>query len=438
MTGQLHVRLECGWSGDPGAGLLTTVVGSIYAVAPGNPSKRQVALPLGWQVSPEIFDLPAGRYVVEAVLPSGRILSEDVEVLDGEDVVLQFDLTESPYESHMLQYVVGNIEPSAVYHSREKYPVPNSRGSRAFTGSDAPSGDAEIGQPGVDLAMLPRGETSPLPIAGLNGLLERSPRHAIEGVADLLRQPGPPISLHARFADSFSPIFRFDADTAGTISGFDWQAHRFQYLTAESPDKAYLVTLPWPWPDSGGGNIAVEVLLNLRQSPTGSAVSVAVRDPVVGGGLGYLSAGSLHRAAVVLTNVEAMLQGKVRNPLAAAAGGYVLIGTETKGEQQLWDHWLGNLKDWFPDLSDGAILWGARRLRTARDQTHVNDARLALLEGYQRGLPVYTLGLTWLIDGLSAFPEDPECAAALQQVRQLCWRVDMREPFVVLRLGENR
>jgi hypothetical protein len=46
--------------------------------------------------------------------------------------------------------------------------------------------------------------------------------------------------------------------------------------------------------------------------------------------------------------------------------------------------------------------------------------------------------LTWLIDGLSAFPEDPACVAALQQVRQLCWRVDMREPFVVLRLGEGR
>ena len=50
-------------------------------------------------------------------------------------------------------------------------------------------------------------------------------------------------------------------------------------------------------------------------------------------------------------------------------------------------------------------------------------------------MPVYTLGLTWLIDGLSVFPDDPDCAAALQQVRQLCWRVDMREPFVVLRLG---
>jgi hypothetical protein len=438
MTGQLHVRLECGWSGDSGTGLLTTLVGSIYAVTPGNPSLRQVALPLGWQASPEIFELPAGRYVVEAVLPSGRILSEDVEVPDGEDVVLQFDLTESPYESHMLQYVVGNIEPSAVYHSHERYPVPNSRGSRAFTESDASSHDAEIGRPEVDLAVLPRGEAVPLPIAGLNGLLERSPRQAMEAVAELLGQPGPPTPVRARFADSLSPIFRFDADTAVTMSGFDWQAHRFQYLTAEAPDKAYLVTLPWPWPDSRGGSIAVEVLLNLRQSPTGSAVSVAVRDPVVGGGLGYLSAGSLHRAAVVLTNVEAMLQGKVRNPLAATAGGYVLIGTETRGEPQRWDHWLGNLRDWFPELSDGAILWGARRLRTARDQTHVNDARLALLEGYHRGLPVYTLGLTWLIDGLSAFPEDPECAAALQQVRHLCWRVDMREPFVVLRLGENQ
>ena len=135
--------------------------------------------------------------------------------------------------------------------------------------------------------------------------------------------------------------------------------HLYQYLTATAPGDAYLITVPWPWPDSSGGTIAIEVLLNLRQSPTGSAVSVAVRDPVLGGGLGYLSSGSLEKAAVVFTDVESMLYSKVSNPLGAAAGGYVLIGTETSGEPQRWDEWLGNLRQWFPHLSDGAILWGA-------------------------------------------------------------------------------
>jgi hypothetical protein len=289
--------------------------------------------------------------------------------------------------------------------------------------------------PQVDVAILPRGDTRPLSIESLNALGERPPIAAEQGVADLLGRPGPATTISPRFPEPHSPIFRLDDQNMLGVPG---TSHVYQYVTASAPDATYLVTVPWPWQDSGGRRIPVELLLNLRQSPTGSAVSVAVRDPVFGGGLGYVSSGSLEKAAAVFTDVESMLYSKVRNPLGAAAGGYVLIGTETSGEPQRWDPWLGNLREWFPQLSDCIILWGARRLHTAREQSHLDEARSALLEGYQRGLPVYTLGLTWLIDGLSAFPEDPGCAAALQQVRQLCWRVDMREPFVILRLGEYR
>jgi hypothetical protein len=434
MTGRLYVRVECGYSGGVGKGVLTTLVGNIYAVTPGNPSTRQVAVPLGWEASPAYFDLPAGRYLVEASLPSGQVLSDDVEVRDDEDITVQLELTESPYESHVLQYVVGNVEPSVVYHSPGSYPVPRSQGSRGFASHDPLPGDADVA-PRVDVAILPRGNEGPLPIEKLNALRERQPIDAVRGVEDLVGRAGPATPMHPRYPEPHTPIFRLDAQN---MPGVPWHGHLYQYATATAPDNAYLLTVPWPWEDSGGEMIPIEVLLNLRQSPTGSAVSVAVRDPVVGGGLGYLAAGSLEKAAVMFSDVESMLYGKVRNPLAAAAGGYVLIGTESSGEPQRWDSWLGNLREWFPQLSDGAILWGARRLRTAREQSHMDEARSALLEGYQRGLPVYTLGLTWLIDGLSAFPEDPVCAAALQQVRQLCWRVDMREPFVILRLGEHR
>jgi hypothetical protein len=445
MTGRLYVRLECGYSGDVDKGVLTTLVGNVYAITRGNPSKRQVALPLGWDASPAFFDLPAGRYVVDVGLPSGEVLSEDVEIRDSEDVNVQFELTDSPYESHTLQYVVGNIEPSAVYHSHGSYPVPQSYGSRAFGQHEAvpyaPDGQHEAvpeapdyQRPLAEVALLKRSEAEPLPIEKLNGLRKLQPLVARQRVAELLGQPAESAVMQPRYPEPFSPIFRLDENAMANIP---LEGHPYQYLTATAAGDAYLITVPWPWPDAGGGMITIEVLLNLRQSPTGSAISVAVRDPVVGGGLGYLSSGSLQKAAVVFRDVESMLYSKVSNPLGAAAGGYVLIGTETSGEPQRWEDWLTNLREWFPQLSDGAILWGARRLRTARMQSHVDDARAALLEGYERGLPVYTLGLTWLIDGLSAFPEDPRCAAALQQVRELCWRVDMREPFVVLRLGED-
>ena len=425
MTGELRVRVETGSAYEAAGTVVTTLVGNIYAMTPGNPSLRDVPLPLGWDVWPTTFDVPAGRYTVEASLPSGQILTEDVEVSDGAAADLDLDLRESPYESHTLQYIVGNIEPAEVYHNRETYPVPRSLGSRSFAsmaGSNSPA----------NVSALWRDKGRPLSIAELVGLRELVPSAAAARVTELLGASVRPSPLSAFYPRLPSPIYRFNEYTVQ-----EYPSQHYQYLTVEAMGDVYLVTVPWPWRDGYGRNAAVDVMVNLRQSPTGSPISVVVNDPGMGSGLGYLSAGSLTKAAVLFRDAERMLYEKIKNPVAAAAGAYVLIGTDASMDQQEWDRWLGNLRNWFPEVSDGAVLWGARRLHTAQEQSHVDQAREALLEGFRRGLPVFTLGLTWLIEGLSAFPEDPECAAALRQVRQLCLHVDMREPFVVLRLGST-
>lgn len=433
MTGRLEVRVECVATA-PGE-RLTTLVGNVYAATPGNPSLRQVPLPMGTGVAPAAFALPAGTYVVQAELPSGQILTEEVVLLDGGSDLVQLELTDSPYESHALQYVLGSIEPGGTYHSPERYPVPASDGSRSFhrrdpgalPGPPVPDAPAEV-------MLLRRSSERPPRIDELAGLRELDPPDAVHRVAELVAGVGPPLPLAPAQPDPVSPIFRFDLSTLP--SDLDGHPH-CQYVTVAAAGDVHLVTVPWPWPWTGG-DAAVDVMVNQRQSPTGSAVSVAVHDPAVGSGIGYLASGSLDKAAALLGDVESMLYGKVRNPLAAAAAGYVLIGTDHSGEPRRWDGWLVNLRDWFPGLSDGAVLWGARRLRTARTPGELDEAREALLEGYDRGLPVFTLGLSWLIDGLSAFPEDPKCAEALLSTRRLCWQVDMREPFVVLRLGGDR
>jgi hypothetical protein len=170
----------------------------------------------------------------------------------------------------------------------------------------------------------------------------------------------------------------------------------------------------------------------------GNRIGVAVRDPAIGAGLAYLANGALSHAATLFEDVLAMLYGQVQNPLAAAAAGYVLAGTEITQDPTEWDSWIENLHDWFPSMSDGSILWAVRSLRTARSDDDVERARNRLLEAFARGLPIFTLGLSWLVDALSEFPDDERCRAALDQVRRLSWRVDMREPFVVIRLGANR
>jgi hypothetical protein len=196
------------------------------------------------------------------------------------------------------------------------------------------------------------------------------------------------------------------------------------------------VTLPTPWNDSRGISSVVEVLVNLTQSPNGSAIGVTVRDPAIGAGLAYMATGALAKAARVFQDVQGMLQDKLNNPFSAAAGAYVLIGTEIANEPRRWDGWLDNLRSFFPQYSDGSVLWASRRLRTAQSADEIGLARQGFIEACERGLPIFTLGLSWLVDGLSQFPEDQECAMWLQRVRRVAWRVDMRQPFVVLRLGE--
>lgn len=443
MTAALSVRIECGPTGELLQGaVLTQVVGTVHGTGTAR-SRRQVLIPVGWDVAPAEVDVPPGDYLVEAALPSGEVLSDDVEVRDGQPTNVVLELR-SPFETHSMQYLVGNIEPRAVYHSPSTYPVPASVDSHPFPGL-VPFGvdDLDAARPAADVAVLSRGTPSPPPLDLLDGLrtlpvwdAAAAVRAALGPQGAALGPPREPVPLQPEWADSAAPLYRLD-ERLRLRREVAWSDHRCHYVLVAAGDAAYLVTAPWPWPREDRP-VAVELMVNLRQGPTGSAVSVTVQDPVVGAGLGYLAEGSLEKAAVVFADVEAMLYAKVSNPVAAAAGAYVLVGRSTGKDGQRWDPWLANLRAWFPELSDGAVLWGARRLRTAREPAHLDEAKAAFLEGYRRGLPVFTLGLTWLLDGLSHFPDDEDCAAALAHVHRLSWRVDMREPFVVLRLGADR
>jgi hypothetical protein len=416
MTGELHVRVQAHiFEPELPGGL--RLVGNIYAATRGNPSQRHVMIPLGWDVPAAEFSLPAGRYVVEAVLPSGEVLSDDVEVTDDRAATVTLDATDSPHESHSWQYVVGNIEPGALFHSDVTYAVPRSAGSHSSAFAQAPGPEA------VDVTLLSGGPPGGPGFPALDRLRVLPPPEALDAITGLLS--GPRVPVPATQPDPDAPLYRF-GEQALQVPG-----PAPQRLTVTSGGDAYLVTLPFPWRGPRGDDAVVEMLVNLRQGPTGSPISVAVRDELVGAGLAYMSTGALDKAALMFADVQRMLFAKVENPLAAAAAGYVLIGTERATQRQMWDPWLENLRRWFPDLADGAIVLGARRLI----QGDINAARELLLEGYERGLPAYTLGLSWLVDGLAAFPDDPRCAAAVQNVRRVCWQVDMREPFVVLRLG---
>jgi hypothetical protein len=133
-----------------------------------------------------------------------------------------------------------------------------------------------------------------------------------------------------------------------------------------------------------------------------------------------------------------MLYGKMISPLAAAAGGYVLLATETTNEPSDWHRWVGNLHAWFDWLPDGAILYGRLRLRHRRSDQDVAAASDALKTAFNRGLPYYSLGLQWLVEGLSMLASrDKDAARMLDQVRAVSWQVNPRQTFTTLRISRQ-
>ena len=407
------------------------VVGNIYPASGHSGARRDILIPCGPSVEPRRFEVKPGRYLVSATLPSGALLTEDVEARDGEDVTVRLDASDSPHETHAWQYLLGNIESRGVYHRTETVPVPRSRGSRSIDEGDQtwdprlPSATPVVGPPKV--TWIGDSRQASWSFESMLGMAaEAAPGTVPDLVAD-----SPPRELPAPDqTDGTSHLYRFDE--AGSVQSPGGRRGARQFVFVELASSGHLLTLPAPW-----GSSVVEVLVNARQSPTGSAVAVTVRDPAVGAGLAYMARGALDSAARLFTDVESMLYSKIANPLAAAAGAYVLVGTDLADERRRWDAWLENLRSWFGWMSDGAILSASRLLRLARTPGDLDAARNALIEAYDRGVPYYTLGLSWLMDGLSEFPDDPDCAARLQRVRQLSWSVDTREPFVIVKLRRS-
>ena len=100
MTGRLYVRLECGYSGDVAKGCSP----HWWAMCTRSPRaiRRCVRSRCRSGGTRRRHSSTCRQGVTSLSQPaSGQILSEDVEVRDGEDVTVQLELSESPYrKSH--------------------------------------------------------------------------------------------------------------------------------------------------------------------------------------------------------------------------------------------------------------------------------------------------------------------------------------------------
>lgn len=144
--------------------------------------------------------------------------------------------------------------------------------------------------------------------------------------------------------------------------------------------------------------------------------------------IAYLNVGRADLAAEIFDQARDALFGKFENPLAAAAGGYALLSAGG-GNQDKWPGWLGNLAHRFPYFADGAIL-RAKWLLARGKAEDFGKARDLLINAFNRGLPYYTTGVLWLIEGLERMAPDSEaCRTMLEKVRGVARWIDFSQVF---------
>jgi hypothetical protein len=397
------------------------------------------------------INVDPGRWWVEATLPSGEIIADEVTVRRDEDARLTLRPSESsPHEWLGWQHLVGNIE------GRETFTHIIEAASRDPIGyaRDVISQSLEARVPDSVREMVEN---------TLNTYLPRGPAAGQSSRADPFANAGEPaVRLCHRFGpkglrgrDAWSGILAASAPDSPPLVPFrrsfqeGFGTYRLvapaqpparDFAIVEWGGERHAASLPLPWPDVAGQRGLMEVELMARMHPLDKSVhlGVAVLDSAFGTLAGLMTASSLPKARIFVEQARDLLFAKMNNRLAAAAGGYVLLATGEPARDAALHNWIENLANWCPDLPDGAVLKATQRLRYPNDDTCYDQAKASLFDAFERGIPYYSAGVAWLLDGLTLFAgEDPEAEERMKLVHKVAQRLDVSQAFTVIRLSDK-
>jgi hypothetical protein len=431
-----------------------------------------------------------GRWLVEATLPSGEIITEEVEVAGGQALPVTLQTAEkSPHEWLAWQHLIGNIEgeDTLALMRASARDIATKMAQDALGKQADPKLVARIADFAADAAEYALHKIASLARTFQTGTvrayrrLERGQEHADTNAPTDAPVPTSEPTTETSAAQLGMPVVqRFQRDNArsgnstrwGTVLSADppttgacspvagsgeeatW-VYRFEYPTplpephgdpiplprreivhVEWAKERFVISLPLPWPALAHQRpVPAEVMVRMHPLERRVQIGVAVLDETFGPLSGLMTASTLPKAAIAVEQAYGMLYEKVNNPLAAAAGGYVLIAASDPKKTD-WHQWIDNLEDWFPEMPDGAVLKGMLRLRYPRGKDSPREAREAFLRAFDRGIPYFSAGVAWLLDGLTVFPDD-EIQEKANQVQRVAQRLDLAQAFTVIRLSEQ-
>jgi hypothetical protein len=391
----------------------------------------------GWPV-----DVKPGRWLVEATLPSGEILSEEVAVPEGQKVSVTLRAAErSPHEWLGWQHLIGNIEGADTFEQ-----IRGRARDLAFSVTAKALPWIFRKDPSVPSAETVEGNhMSPADLPTLQEVLEGDhPGKPVVGLPEGFSE--------LRGARAWRKILGLSHDSStkdcpSVEASLSEALHLYRFLRPARPDhrvfahvawggERLAVSLPIPWPGSLG-LAPVEMLVRLHPLEKAVHIGVAVLDSQFGTLAGMMTASTLPQAKIIVEQASSALFGEYRNRLAAAAGGYVLLATGGS-ENRYWHRWIENLYGKFPDLPDGAVLAASLRLLYPQDKSSYDEARAALFEAFDRGIPYFSAGVARLLDGLTLFAADSaEAKEKMTLVQRVAQRLDLSQAFTVIRLSNK-
>jgi hypothetical protein len=213
----------------------------------------EVTIPANWGNSTHQVSVEAGRWLVEATLPSGEVITEEVAVASGEDLPVTVQSAEhSSHEWLALQYLVGNVEGAkTLTQLRDKPPgVPQT----------LPPKDAIL-PPGMDSAG--RRTRASIEPPNVQTWQKQGALRGIEAWTNILSPDTGAFNSHAPIEEDSSEatwLYRItDAAQQRQFGHVEWLGERFA------------VSLPLPWRGvSNHQPVPVQVMVHMERHSGGS------------------------------------------------------------------------------------------------------------------------------------------------------------------------
>ncbi|MBB3772805.1 hypothetical protein FHS55_003426 [Angulomicrobium tetraedrale] len=366
--------------------------------------------------------LPVGRYEVEAVLPSGEMLSEEAMVAADVITLIELHGEPSPNEWRSWAHFAGSRRPSSRRLAIEKI-------GRGITESGRAPFAVSIGtqmRTGLDGTTF-----DPASWADWHTYLRFRFNHRYDlSEGPDLHLDSAPRGIHTEREGGYGGLPERIRLIRKDYGRPPWEDRERLFVTVASAVGTRVFSLPDPWsadyaPPGGFFDImAVEEEGQLICDPI-------FIDTQIGSLIAYMNAGQIQLAADVFKLARQFLFEKNEDPVRAAAGGYVLLSGNAPDKLGDWPQWLHNLATRFPHIPDGPIL-RARWLLEFGDgsEEQFRDAHDLLVEAVQRGIPLFTTGIVWLIEGLQRTSIDcPVCADMLGKIRGVARSMDLSQAF---------